>query len=164
MGWRGFDAADEPRRPEANVRPPFIAPTAGPRNAALLRTFHQGAAEFHISDCNAHEAGLPPFLLFLSKAPPHKRGGRPANGFFVSCTYGFRGFTECKSRHLHAADGGKDIARRTAELSGRVLTQRSRIGAQISFLLRLLVKMYCSATRQECFVCADAFFFRALVA
>ena len=40
------------------------------------------------------------------------------NGFFVRCKCKFRRFTGCKSRNLHAADGGKDIARRAAELHG----------------------------------------------
>ncbi len=43
------------------------------------------------------------------------------NGFFVRCKCKFRRFTGCKSRNLHAADGGKDIARRAAELCGGAL-------------------------------------------
>ena len=38
--------------------------------------------------------------------------------FFVRCKCKFRRFTGGKSRNLHAADGGKDIARRAAELHG----------------------------------------------
>ena len=40
------------------------------------------------------------------------------NGFFVRCKCRFRRFTGSKSRNLHAADGGKDRARRAAELRG----------------------------------------------
>ena len=38
--------------------------------------------------------------------------------FFVRCKCKFRRFTGSTSRNLHAADGGKDIARRAAELHG----------------------------------------------
>jgi hypothetical protein len=43
------------------------------------------------------------------------------NGFFVRCKCKFRRFTGGKSRNLHAADGGKDIARHAAELCGGAL-------------------------------------------
>ena len=42
--------------------------------------------------------------------------------FFVRCKCKFRRFTGGKSRNLHAADGGKGIARRAAELCGGALT------------------------------------------
>ena len=38
--------------------------------------------------------------------------------FSVRCKCKFRRFTGGKSRNLHDADGGKDIARRAAELHG----------------------------------------------
>ena len=38
--------------------------------------------------------------------------------FFVRCKCKFRRFIGGTSRNLHAADGGKDIARRAAELHG----------------------------------------------
>ena len=41
--------------------------------------------------------------------------------FFVRCKCKFRRFTGGKSRNLHAADGGKGIARRAAELCGGAL-------------------------------------------
>ncbi|MCI5661315.1 MAG: hypothetical protein MR371_03630, partial [Clostridia bacterium] len=47
---------------------------------------------------------------------------RLANGFFVRCKCKFRRFTGGKSRNLHAADGGKDIAGRAAELCGVALS------------------------------------------
>ena len=42
--------------------------------------------------------------------------------FFVRCKCKFRRFTGGKSRNLHAADGGKGIARRAAELCGDALS------------------------------------------
>ena len=44
--------------------------------------------------------------------------------FFVRCKCKFRRFTGGKSRNLHAADGGKGIARRAAELCGGAYTFR----------------------------------------
>ena len=61
------------------------------------------------------------FGIRTSKVTPHKCGGRLANGFFVRCKCKFRRFTGGKSRNLYAADGGKDIARRAAELCGGAL-------------------------------------------
>ena len=40
------------------------------------------------------------------------------NGFFVRCKCKFRRFTGGKSKKLHAAEDGKDVARRAAELCG----------------------------------------------
>ena len=58
--------------------------------------------------------------------------GRPANGFFVRCKCKFRRFTGGKSRNLHAADGGKGIARRAAELCGGALILREEIAKKDS--------------------------------
>ena len=68
------------------------------------------------------------------RATPHKRGCRPTNGFFVRCR--FRRFTGGKSRNLHAADGGKGIARRAVELCGNALAEPSSACRQTRDSLR----------------------------
>ena len=50
------------------------------------------------------------------------------NGFFIRCKCRFRRFTGSKSRDLHAADGGKDRARRAAELRSVALPSESFVG------------------------------------
>ena len=56
-----------------------------------------------------------------------------ANGFFVRCKCKFRRFTGGKSRNLHAADGGKDIDRRAAELCGGALRELQSAGSSGEF-------------------------------